>query len=107
MQQAGDFIGLFKKPADLRDPAVLSKADVLAASIEKLLSEQQKSIAAATAKAAEPLEKYRAGVYSIVTDMLGSMVGQYRQLKQSHSPSDMQATVDASNRAVSTANNIP
>jgi hypothetical protein len=107
MQQAEDLIGLFRKPADLRDPVVLGKADALAASIEKLLSEQQKSIAAATAKATEPLEKSRAGMYSIVTDMLGSMVGQYRQLKQSHSPSDMQATVDAYNRAVSTANNIP
>ncbi|MFA6112925.1 MAG: DUF3829 domain-containing protein [Sphingomonas sp.] len=107
MQQAEDLVGLFKKPADLNDPAVLGKADTLAASIEALLSEQQKSIASARTKAVEPVEKSRIGMYGVVADLLGSMVGQYRQLKQSHSASDMQSTVDAYNRAVSAANGIP
>lgn len=106
MQQAEDLVGLFNKPEDLKDPAVFAKADALAASLEKLLADQQKAIAEGKGKATEPLEKSRLGTYGLVGDMLGSMIGQYRQLKQSHSADDAQSMVDSYNRAVGMANNI-
>lgn len=106
MQQAEDLVGLFNKPEDLKDPAVFAKADAIAGALEKLLADQQKAIADAKAKAKEPVETSRLGVQSLVVDMLGSMIGQYRQLKQSHSPNDAQLMVDSYNRAVGLANNI-
>jgi len=105
MQQAEDLVALFDKPEDLKDPAVFAKGDVLVAALEKLLAEQQKAIADAKAKAKEPIETSRLGVYGLVGDMLGTMIGQYRQLKQSHSGDDAQSMVDSYNRAVGMANN--
>lgn len=107
MQQAEDLVGLFDAPEDLKDPAVFAKGDALAASLEELLAEQQKAIADAKAKAKEPLETSRLGVSALVVDMLGTMIGQYRQVKQTHSANDAQMMVDSYNRAVGMANNIP
>ncbi|WP_158298669.1 DUF3829 domain-containing protein [Sphingomonas psychrotolerans] len=107
MQQAEDLVGLFDKPEDLRDPAVFAKGDALAASLEKLLAEQQKAIADAKTKAKEPVETSRLSISGLVADMLGSMIGQYRQVKQSHSANDTEAMVDSYNRAVGLANNMP
>lgn len=106
MQQAEDLIGLFDGPEDLKDPAVFAKGDALAGSLEKLLTEQQKAIADAKARAKEPLETSRLGVSALVVDMLGSMIGQYRQVKQTHATNDAQMMVDSYNRAVGLANNI-
>jgi hypothetical protein len=106
MQQAEELVMLFNKPEDLKDPAVFAKGDAIAASLEKLLIEQQKAIAEAKPKAAEPLRKSQLGVYGLVGDMLGTMIGQYRQLKQSHSGSDMKSMVDSYNNAVGMANDI-
>ncbi|MDT8758109.1 YiiG family protein [Sphingomonas psychrotolerans] len=107
MQQAEDLVGLFDAPEDLKDPAVFAKGDTLAASLEELLAEQQKAIADAKAKAKEPLETSRLGVSALVVDMLGTMIGQYRQVKQTHSANDAQMMVDSYNRAVGMANNMP
>lgn len=107
MQQGEDLVSLFNKPEDLRDPAVFAKGDALAASLEKLLADQQKAIADAKAKAKEPIETSRLSVSGLVADMLGSMIGQYRQVKQSHSAHDAQMMVDSYNRAVGMANNMP
>lgn len=107
MQQAEDMVGLFGKPEDLRDPAVFAKGDALAASLEKLLADQQKAIADAKAKAKEPIETSRLSISGLVVDMLGSMIGQYREVKQSHSANDAEAMVDSYNRAVGLANNMP
>ena len=106
MQQAEDLVGLFNKPEDLKDPAVFAKADAIAAALEKLLADQQKAIAEAKTKAKEPMETSRLGVSGLIADMLGSMIGQYRQLKQSHSATEAQWMVDSYNRAVGMANNI-
>lgn len=107
MQQAEDLVGLFDKPEDLRDPAVFAKGDALVASLEKLLADQQKAIADAKAKAKEPGETSRLGMSDGVADMLGSMIGQYREVKQSHSAGDAEAMVTSYNGAVGLANNIP
>ena len=107
MQQAEDLVGLFDKPEDLRDPAVFARGDALAGSLEKLLADQQKAIADAKAKAKEPVETSRLGISALVVDMLGSMIGQYREVKQSHSANDAQMMVDSYNRAVGLANNMP
>ena len=104
MQQAEDLMLLFNKPEDLKDPAVFAKADQIVASLEKLLTEQQKTLVEAKAKAKEPLETSRLSTYGLVDDMLGTMIGQYRQLKQSHSGSDMKSMVSSYNSAVSLAN---
>lgn len=104
MQQAEDLMLLFNKPEDLKDPAVFAKADQIVASLEKLLTEQQKALVEAKAKAKEPVETSRLGTYGLVDDMLGTMIGQYRQLKQSHSGSDMKSMVSSYNSAVSLAN---
>jgi hypothetical protein len=106
MQHAEDLVGLFTKSADLRDPAALGKADTLAASIEKLVPEQQKLVAEARAKAPAPIEKSRAEMYGLVADELGRLIGHYRQMKLSRSGNDLQSLVDSYNRAVSTGNNI-
>jgi len=106
MLQAEELVGLFDKPEDLKDPAIFAKGDVLAASIEKLLTEQQKAIAEGKAKATEPIDKSRLSTYGLVADMLGSMIGQYRELKQSHSPSSMNSMIDSYNDAVGSANRI-
>jgi hypothetical protein len=106
MQQAEDLVGLFDAPEDLKDPAVFAKGDALAASLEKLLAEQQKAIAAAKVKAKEPLETSQLSVSGLVADMLGSMIGQYRELKQTHATHDAQMMVDSYNRAVGMANDI-
>lgn len=102
--QAEDLVQLFGKPEDLKDPAVFAKGDTILASLEKSLAEQKKAVTEGKAKATEPLEKSRLGVSEIVADMLGSMIGHYRQLKQSHSASDAQSMVDSYNRAVGSAN---
>lgn len=107
MQQAEDLVGLFDKPEDLRDPAVFARGDALAGSLEKLLADQQKAIADAKAKAKEPVETSRLGISTLVVDMLGSMIGQYRELKQTHATHDAQMMVDSYNRAVGLANNMP
>lgn len=107
MQQGEDLVSLFNKPEDLRDPAVFAKGDVLVASLEKLLADQQKAIADAKTRAKEPIETSRLGVSGLVADMLGLMIGQYRQVKQSHSAHDAQMMVDSYNRAVGMANNMP
>lgn len=104
MQQAEDLILLFKKPEDLKDPAVFAKGDAIVASLEKLLADQQKAIADGKAKETEPVAKARLGTYGTVTDQLGSMIGNYRELKQSHDGDDAKSMVDAYNRAVSSAN---
>lgn len=106
MLQAEELIGLFNKPEDLKDAAIFAKADGVVASLEKLLSDQQKAIAEGKAKATEPLDKSRLGSYGLVAEMLGSMIGQYRELKQSHSPSNMKSMIDSYNNAVSSANRI-
>jgi hypothetical protein len=107
MQQGEDLVGLFGKPEDLRDPAVFAKGDALAASLEKLLAEQQKAIADAKTKAKEPIETSRLSISGLVVDMLGSMIGQYREVKQSHSANDAEAMVDSYNHAVGLANDMP
>lgn len=104
MQQAEDLVMLFNKPEDLKDPAIFAKGDALVASLEKLLADQQKAIAEAKGKETEAVAKARLGTYGTVTDMLGSMIGNYRQLKQSHSGDDMKSMIDSYNRAVSMAN---
>lgn len=106
MLQAEELIGLFNKPEDLKDAAIFAKADGVVASLEKLLSDQQKAIAEGKAKATEPLDKSRLGTYGLVAEMLGSMIGQYRELKQSHSPSNMKSMIDSYNNAVGSANRI-
>lgn len=106
MQQAEELVSLFSKPEDLKDAAIFAKGDVIAGSLEKLLAEQQKAIAEAKSKATEPVQKSQLGVYGLVGDMLGTMIGQYRQLKQSHSGNDMNSMVDSYNRAVGMANDI-
>jgi hypothetical protein len=107
MQQGEDLVGLFDEPEDLKDPAVFAKGDALAASLETLLAEQQKAIADAKTKAKEPIETSRLSVSGLVADMLGSMIGQYRELKQTHATHDAQMMVDSYNRAVGMANNMP
>jgi hypothetical protein len=106
MQQAEDLVMLFDKPEDLKDPAVFAKGDAIVGSLEKLLTDQQKALAEAKPKATEPLRKSQLGVYGLVGDMLGTMIGQYRQLKQSHSGNDMKSMVDSYNNAVGMANGI-
>ena len=106
MLQAEELVGLFDKPEDLKDAAIFAKGDALASSLDKLLTEQQKAIAEAKPKATEPLEKSRLGTYELVAEMLGSMIGQYRELKQSHSSSDMKSMIDSYNNAVGSANRV-
>lgn len=85
--------------------AVLAKADVQVAALEQTLvlqrAELNKSKAAAKSSAGQPSYKY-----SRVANELTTLVGDYRDLKQSRDPKYYQDMVGHYNDAISDANNL-
>lgn len=104
LKQAEDLLALFPDPAAVRDAARYARADALVASLEKLLAEQRAAYAAAKARAA-PTDQPDYG-HSSVVDSLTSMIGDYREMRQSKDPSDFEDLVKEYNRAVESANRI-
>lgn len=106
LQRTRQLIDLFDKPEDVKNEALLAKADGIAASLDTLLADQRKAVADAKAKATEPMDKARISSYSTVENMLGSALGSYRQMRQTKNPDDMQNTISSYNHAVESANRI-
>ena len=104
LKQAEDLLALFPDPAAVKNPATYGRADAIVASLEKLLAEQRTVYDAAKAKAA-PTDQPDSG-HSSVVDNLTSMIGDYRDLRQSKDPSDLNNVIEEFNRAIDSANNI-
>ena len=104
LQQGEQLVDLFGSEADLKTPAVLAKGDALVKSIEATLADQRQQFASAKAKAT--LGNAPDGGYSSIADYLTSMIGDYRDIKQSHEVSDLNSMVKEYNNAVESANRI-
>jgi hypothetical protein len=105
LQQAEPLVDLFNKPEDLRDPAVLAKADAIIAALEKTLADQRSVYATAKGAAKTPGDAPDYG-YEAVNRELTQMIGDYRDLKQSGEVSDVNDMVRNYNSAIESLNNI-
>lgn len=104
LRDAEDLLGIFNSPDAVRNAAPYAKADQLVAGLEKTLAEQRTAYAAAKAKAG-PSEQPDYG-HSSVVDSLTSMIGDYRDMRQSKDPKDLNDVIKEYNRAIESANNI-
>lgn len=105
LQQAESLVSLFKSPKDLTDPAVLSKGDAIVAELDKTLADQRQAYAAAKAKAKTPIEQPNPN-HEIAAGNLTSLIGDYRDLKQSHKVEDLDDMTKNYNGAVERLNSI-
>lgn len=100
LQQAQEIINLFKDEDDVKNPEKYKQGDALVAELEKTLAEQRKLHDAMQSKDANFMN------HESVTDNLTSLVGAYRQLKESKRGNDFNQMVNKYNSAVGAANNI-
>lgn len=104
LQQTEQLISLFEGEAALRDAAVFAKADAQLAVLEKTLADQRTELASAKAKAsATDRVDYN---FEQVGDRLTSVVGDYRDMKQSRDVDDYNDMVKHYNDAIGSANDI-
>jgi hypothetical protein len=103
LQQAEELVDLFNTPEDVKNPQVIAHGDTLVAEIEKTLADQRTAFAAAKAK--NPSDSPDLD-YTSVERHLNTMVGNFRDLKQSHDPSGFKSLVESYNDAVESANSI-
>jgi|GEM_PF-221805 len=101
LQQGDELLSLFANEADIKNPEKYQQADQLIAQLEKTLAEQREHYAAAKAKNASP-DSWHESAASYLT----SMVGSYRDMKQSKRPKDFNEMVSNYNKAVENANRI-
>ena len=101
LQQGDELLSLFANEADIKNPEKYQQADQLIAQLEKTLAEQREHYAAAKAKNASP-DSWHESAASYLT----SMVGSYRDMKQSKRPKDFNEMVSNYNKAVESANRI-
>lgn len=104
LKHAEDLLALFPTPAAIRDPANFRRGDALVATLETLLAEQRTAIAAAKA-AASASDQPDSGHASVV-DGLTSLIGDYRDLRQSKDPSEYESMIRRYNSAIDSANGI-
>ena len=100
LQQSESLVDLFKSPEDLSDPATLAKGDAIVAQLETTLADQRKAYAEAKAKTGGQIGPTR----QIAADQLTSMIGNYRDLKQSRSAEDFNMMQRNYNSAVELLN---
>lgn len=105
LQQAESLVSLFKSPKDLTDPAVLAKGDAIVADLDKTLADQRQAYAAVKAKAKTPIEQPDPN-HEIAAGNLTSLIGDYRDLKQSHKVEDLDDMTKNYNSAVERLNSI-
>ena len=104
LRDAEDLLAIFSNPQAVRDAASYVRGDQLVASLEKRLGEQRAAYAAAKAKAA-PTDQPDYG-HSAVVDNLTSLIGDYRDMRQSKDPGDLNDVIEEYNRAIESANGI-
>lgn len=104
LHQGETLVDLFASGADLKNAAVFAKSDVIITAMEATLADQRKQFADAKTKAATG--EGPDSDYASTADSLTSMVGEYRDLRQSHSGDDFNSMVKEYNSAVEDVNNI-
>ncbi|RYX97346.1 MAG: DUF3829 domain-containing protein [Comamonadaceae bacterium] len=101
LQQGEELISLFGDENDISNPAKYTQGDTIVASLESTLADQRKQYAAAKDKQPSPDSGHESAGSRLV-----SLVGSYRDLKQSKKASDYNSMVKNYNSAVESANRI-
>lgn len=105
LRQADDLISLFRKPEDLKDPAIIAKGNSQITALEKTLADLRTETD--KAKASGDSDTSRSALYhGQVADYLTSMVGKYRELREEGDPDDRNSMIEDYNRAIDAANNL-
>ncbi|MDB5932343.1 MAG: hypothetical protein JWR60_4050 [Polaromonas sp.] len=99
--QGEELINLFNTASDMKDAAKFTQGDTMVAELEKTLATQRELYAAAKAKEPRPDSGHESMASSLV-----SLVGAYRDMKQSKQVKDYNDMVKEYNRAVENANGI-
>ena len=99
--QGEELINLFNTASDMKDAAKFTQGDAMVAELEKTLATQRELYAAAKAKEPRPDSGHESMASSLV-----SLVGAYRDMKQSKQVKDYNDMVKEYNRAVENANGI-
>ena len=102
--QASSAIDRFVDTTSLGDAASFAAADADIIALERTLADQRTALdrAKASARPDEPVDLN----YGLVVDRLTTVVGDYRDLKQSRDPQDYQDMVEHYNDAIGDANDI-
>ncbi|MES2935537.1 MAG: DUF3829 domain-containing protein [Pseudomonadota bacterium] len=103
LSQAKEILSLFEEESSVKNPDILKRADALITQLEANLAEQRKEYAkanTATSGAKPDVD------YQLAESHLTSMVGAYRNLKQSGKAKDVNSMVSAYNNAVHNSNSI-
>ena len=102
LQKSKALIELLSSAKDLRNPELIKRGDALAAEIAKAVEETRKSLGAKPAGISA--HDLRDSMYDDVVNSLEVLVGEYRDMKRSGSPSYYSAMVANYNEAVDHAN---
>lgn len=103
LQQGEELTAVFGSESDIRNPERFQQADNLVAALEKTLAEQRTQFEADKAKAKD--KKPDSG-HESVNGNLVSLIGEYRDLKQSRKAEDYNDMIKYYNRAVESSNGI-
>jgi ATP-dependent exoDNAse (exonuclease V) beta subunit len=101
LQQAQEIVDLFNSEPDIKNPEIYKKADAVVSELEKTLAEQRQQYAAAKTKNANPDSGHESAASSLT-----SLIGEYRDMKQSKQAKDYDDVVKYYNRAIESANGI-
>ena len=99
--QGEELISLFETEADMKNAAKYTQGDALVAELEKTLTTQRELYAAAKGKTPSP----DSGHESVASNM-ASVIGAYRDLKQSKKTGNYNNMIKEYNRAIESANRI-
>lgn len=99
--QGEDLLNLFSEDANIKSVANTTRGDSLVVEMEKTLTARRELYAAAKAKESKPDYGHESTDSSLM-----SLVGAYRDLKQSRKSDDLNTMVKKYNRAVESANRI-
>jgi len=103
LQEAETVVGLFKTPADLKNPAILAQADAQIALMNKVLADQRQDLIKARQDDKGP-NSYRLDNYGRIADGLNKFIGDYRDLKQNGTPQAINSAIADFNDAVGWSN---
>lgn len=101
LQEGKQLIDLFDSEGAIGDAAIYTRGDAIVAELEKTLAAQREHYAAAKAK--EPAPDY--GHESVASNLV-SLIGAYREMKQSRETEDYNDMIEEYNRAIESANGI-
>ena len=105
LHQGKALVSLFKSAADVTNPAVMAKADVLSATLEQTLTAQRAELAKRTANPKTSADSAN-GEYGSVAESLTSLIGEYRDLKQTRDTNHVEQMISQYNSAISSSNSL-